>query len=143
MGFKHLRDEAFRSSLVLQPGTSVTIDGATNTGNLSDGNCHTFVTLGKKHAIDIAFARPSRLNCIELQEPIQMGQRVINFRIEVKNEDGTVYDTTGTTIGHKRILTFPVQNARSVHIFITDSKAVPLIGEVGIYLIPREFLLAP
>jgi alpha-L-fucosidase len=137
MGFRRLRDESFRSSLVLQPGTTVTVDGATNTANLLDGNGHTFVTLGKDRAIDIAFGHPSRLNCILLQEPIQMGQRVINFRVEVKNEDGTVYETKGTTIGHKRILTFPAQNAVSVHIVITDAKAVPLIGEVGVYLIPE------
>ncbi|MBN8850877.1 MAG: glycoside hydrolase family 29 (alpha-L-fucosidase) [Sphingobacteriales bacterium 50-39] len=135
MGFRRRREESFRSSLIHQRGTTVTVDGEKNIGNLSDGNGHTFITLGKGRDINVAFAQPTLLNCVLLQEPIQMGQRVKGFRIEIKKEDGTVFETSATTIGHKRIITFPAQSARSIRIVVTDSKSVPLIGDLGVYLI--------
>lgn len=140
MGFRQLREESFRSSLVLQNGTTITADGVTNTGNLSDGNGHTFITLAKAGNIDITFQQPTLVNCILLQEPIQMGQRVKSFRVEIQKEDGTVFKTTATTIGHKRIITFPAQSARLVRIVITDCKGTPLIGEIGVYLIPEKLV---
>jgi alpha-L-fucosidase len=140
MGFRQLREESFRSSLVHQNGTTITADGVTNTGNLSDGNGHTFITLAKERNIDIAFTQPTLVNCILLQEPIQMGQRVKSFGVEIQKEDGTIFKTTATTIGHKRIITFPAQSAHLVRIVITDSKGTPLIGEIGVYLIPEKLV---
>jgi alpha-L-fucosidase len=139
MGFKRLRDEAFRSSLLHQQGTKVNAGG----GQLSDGNSRSFVTLGKDGFIDITFAQPTAINCILLQEPIQLGQRVKAFSIQVTNEDGSLFETEGTTIGHKRIITFPTRHARSVKIMVKDSKAVPLISELGIYHIPENLVERP
>ena len=35
----------------------------------------------------------------------------------------------------KRIVTFPLQTAKSVRIYITDTKTTPLIGEIDAYKI--------
>jgi len=142
MGFKRLRDEAFRTSLLHQKGTKVNVAGAGGL-QLSDGNSRSFVALGEDKSIEVRFAQTAVLNCIVLQEPIQLGQRVKAFSIQVTNEDGALFEAGGTTIGHKRIITFPSQHARSVRIIVKDSKAVPLISELGIYHIPENLVEHP
>lgn len=142
MGFKRLRDEAFRSSLLRRQGVTVSAVGA-SVRNLSDGNDRTYTELANDRTIRIDFAEPAQVDCVVLQEPIQMGQRVKAFHIQVTRADGSIFDTAATTIGHKRIITFPVQEARSLLITITDSKAVPLISEIGIYRIPENLIERP
>jgi alpha-L-fucosidase len=45
--------------------------------------------------------------------------------------------TKGTTIGYKRILSFPTVKATKVRFNITDSKACPVISNIGIYNAPQ------
>ena len=139
MGFKRLRDEAFHVNLLDQQGATVTAGGG-NVRNLSDGNDRTYIAFAQENAISIHFAQTTDLNCVLLQEPIQLGQRIKAFRVLITKEDGSVFETTATTIGHKRILTFPIQHARSVQIKVTDSKAKPLISEIGIYHITENLI---
>lgn len=168
IGFKKLRDESFRISLLKQPGVTITVgvpDNGSSSGiksgtgsvtslrKLTDDNAQTFVSLGGKSAnakesdypnntINIQFPAPAAINCILLQEPIQMGQRVKSFLIRVTRDDGTVFEISRTTIGHKRIVTFPRQLAKSVHIIVKDAKATPLISEIGVYLIREDLVEA-
>jgi len=120
VGFKQLRDESFRTSLTKQPGVKIS--------KYKDGY------------IDIQFPQATATNCILLQEPIRMGQRVKSFVIQIMHEDGTSFGIPGTTIGHKRILTFPRQLAKSLRIRVTDAKATPLISEADAYLIREDLV---
>jgi alpha-L-fucosidase len=168
IGFKKLRDESFSVSLLKAQGVKITVGELGNglasgsdlgakggkgsvarVRNLTDGNAQTFVSPGGKkgndgdyrnNAINIQFPVATAINCIMLQEPIQMGQRVKSFLIRVTGDDGTVFEISRTTIGHKRIVTFPRQSARSVSIVVTDAKATPLIGEIGAYLIREDLV---
>jgi|SRR5579859_636866 len=145
IGFRRLRDESFRASLAGQPGVKISIvhSGVPAKTILTDANSQTFVSLGdeyKDRYIDIQFPEATAMNCILLQEPIQMGQRIKSFTIQLLHEDGTIFEIPGTTIGHKRILTFPRQLAKSVSIRVTDAKATPLVGEVAIYLIREDLV---
>lgn len=44
----------------------------------------------------------------------------------------------GTTIGYKRILRFPLVQAKEVRLVVQESRDVPQIAEVGLYLASEE-----
>jgi alpha-L-fucosidase len=143
VGFRQLLEDNFSHSLVKKTGAILTTAVPGNTKNLTDGKIETFVSLGDDYAknfLEISFRHPEILNCVVLQEPIQMGQRVKSFTIRTILSDGSFYEIKGTTIGHKRIISFPAQEARAVRIYITDTKATPLLGEVNVYKIDNSLV---
>jgi len=144
IGFKRLRDASFSQSLLHRPGVTVTLGSVAGSAlQLTDGNAETFVNLGAGYAsnyIEIRFPQPTSVDCIVLQEPIRMGQRVRRFSIEVVQADGTSFRLTQTTIGRKRILTFPPRQARSIRIRILDAKAAPLVGTVEAFMIDENLV---
>jgi hypothetical protein len=81
-----------------------------------------------------------KINCIVLQEAIQNGQQVIAGKIELLNGSQPVRDISFTTIGHKRILTFPATEASAFNLVITDAKDTPQISEIGAYLIDEKLV---
>jgi len=75
-------------------------------------------------------------NVMQVQEPIQMGQRVIEFHVDVMMDGEWMTLINGTTIGYKRLLQFPIVKAQFVRFIIDKSRADPLISYLGIYLDP-------
>ncbi|VVA30572.1 PREDICTED: alpha-L-fucosidase [Prunus dulcis] len=74
-------------------------------------------------------------NILQVQEPIQMGQRVIEFHLEVLNEDGEWNEViNGTTIGYQRLLQFPTVKSQYLRFVIDKARADPLISYLGIYM---------
>ena len=112
VGFRKLRDESFKRPLVTKNNVAI-----------------------KKNMVTIKLAKPGAVNCILLREPIQYGQRVKSFVIQLKKGSEVVKEVEATTIGRKRILTFPSVDADSFDIVIKETKATPLISEVDAYLI--------
>jgi alpha-L-fucosidase len=112
MDFKKIRDAAFKTNLFK------------NARILRTNNS---VEIHLKEAVEI--------NAIQLMEAISMGQRIVKFEISGGN-DLEKFETFAkvTTIGHKRIVTFPTQKLKYFRIKITESKATPMISEVSGYL---------
>ncbi|KAL1345495.1 alpha-L-fucosidase 1-like [Arachis duranensis] len=76
-------------------------------------------------------------NVLQLQEPIQMGQRVSEFHLEALHLDGVWKRVTnGTTIGYQRLLLFPKVKSQHLKLVIDKSRADPLISYLGIYMDP-------
>ncbi|PIN09602.1 Alpha-L-fucosidase [Handroanthus impetiginosus] len=76
-------------------------------------------------------------NVLMVQEPIQMGQRIIAFHLEVLNEEGKwKVATKGTTVGYKRLLLFPSVKTSHLRLIVDRSRADPLISYIGIYMDP-------
>ncbi|XP_010943373.1 putative alpha-L-fucosidase 1 [Elaeis guineensis] len=75
-------------------------------------------------------------NVLQVQEPIQMGQRVIKFHVDILRNGRWTTVVCGTTIGYKRLLQFPMVETRFLWFIIDDSRADPLISYIGIYLDP-------
>jgi alpha-L-fucosidase len=144
LGFKKLRDESFSRSLIKEKGTRITINEPFNkVSELTDGNDESFVSLGEEYkskSINIQFAGSTPVDCVVLQEPTLMGQRVKAFSIQIIKEDGSIWEVKQTTIGHQRIITFPRQLAKSLRIEVTDSKAPPLIAEIGVFMIDENLI---
>ena len=76
-------------------------------------------------------------NVLRLQEPIHMGQRVIEFHLEALHQDGVWKRViNGTTIGYQRLLLFPKIKVQQLKLVIDKSRADPLISHLGIYMDP-------
>ena len=88
----------------------------------------------------ITFKKPQRINCIVLQEAIQNGQQIKNFEISIERDNKTLKTISGTTVGRKRIITFPRLEATGFSIKITDAKDKPQLSEVGAYLINEALI---
>ncbi|KAI5413290.1 alpha-L-fucosidase 1 [Lathyrus oleraceus] len=74
-------------------------------------------------------------NVLKVQEPIHMGQRVIEFHLEVLNRDGFWKRVVnGTTIGYQRLLLFPKIKSQYLKLVVDKSRADPLISYLGIYM---------
>ncbi|XP_020552377.1 alpha-L-fucosidase 1 isoform X2 [Sesamum indicum] len=74
-------------------------------------------------------------NVLLVQEPIQMGQRIIKFHLDFLNENGEwELVTTGSTVGYKRLLKFHSVKASHLRLVVEKSRADPLISYLGIYM---------
>lgn len=91
----------------------------------------------------LEFQQVITFNVLELQEPIQMGQRIIEFHLDMLDENGTwQHVVNGTTVGYRRLLLFPTVKAHLLRLVIDKSKVFPLISHLGIYMdsysVPRR-----
>jgi alpha-L-fucosidase len=140
MGFRALVDSTFKHNLALNKSVQVSSfrgkDKKYNATNLVDQNPETYWTTDDEitsGTIEIDLGKSQQLNFIELQEYIQLGQRVKSFTVEVRNNNTWQQVAAGTTIGYKRILKLNAVHADAVRVSITGSKACPVIAEVGVY----------
>ena len=110
--------------------------------NFTDGKNETFEKLGqyKNALLWIKFEQVKKINCIVLQEAIEMGQQVKEARLELLNGSQVVKQIDITTIGRKRILTFPAVEISAFNLVIKDAKDVPLISEIAAYLIDERLV---
>jgi alpha-L-fucosidase len=88
----------------------------------------------------INFGSIKKINCIVLKEPVQFGQRIKQFVIEILNGDNIIKQIEGTTIGKKRILTFETTNADRINIIIKDARAKPILSNADVYLIDEGLI---
>ncbi len=139
VGFKQLREQNFENNLAAGATITLFANNAVHniTNELTDGNSASFANLApaETSAITVKFNGTQTINCIQLQEPTQLGQRVKSFAISIKKNGSKGYSISGTTIGKKRILTFPSVEADSFTITVTDAKAAPLISDIAAYKI--------
>ncbi|KAJ8511239.1 hypothetical protein OPV22_001673 [Ensete ventricosum] len=75
-------------------------------------------------------------NVLQIQEPIQMGQRIIEFQVDILASGEWKTIANGTTIGYKRLLRFPMVETQFFRFIINKSRASPLISYIGIHVDP-------
>ena len=79
-----------------------------------------------------------RFNVLRLQEYIPLGQRIRSFVVEVPDGEGKWRTLAeGTTVGYKRLVTFPEVSAMHIRVRVTSSKANPVLTGAGLYLDDR------
>jgi alpha-L-fucosidase len=93
-------------------------------------------------SLTIDFRKATTFNRFLVQEYIRLGQRVKAFTVEALVDGNWKELAKATTIGYKRILLFPTVKATRLRFNITDSKACPVISNIGIYNAP-QILTAP
>ena len=139
MGFKKLLENNFKNNLIKGKQLSVvTANKSILAPQLNDGNATSFVKIDKADSrVLVKFTKPTIINCIVLQEAIQLGQTIADFTI-MFSTDKDVEEIIGTTIGRKRIFTFPAKNIIQFTISFPGITAPALLSEVEAYLIPGE-----
>jgi hypothetical protein len=60
--------------------------------------------------------------------------------LELINGSQVVKEIDVTTIGRKRIITFPVQDVSAISLVVKEAKDVPLISEIAVYLIDEKLI---
>ena len=88
----------------------------------------------------VLLPQPTKLNCIVLREAIHLGQTVKRFKIVLYNQKNVIKEINGTTVGRKRILTFPSQTITSFKVFLDDEKGNDNISGVAAYLIDENLV---
>jgi alpha-L-fucosidase len=76
------------------------------------------------------------INTVMLQEDIQKGQRVEEFKVEGFVNDEWVFLTEGTTIGYKRLLKFEEINPSKLRVTVSETRDIANIKKVGAYNAP-------
>lgn len=138
MGFKKLRDESFAKNFV--EGLLCDVihgDKTISAKNATDNNSNTYVNTAK---ISVRLKQPEKINCVVLKEPIQMGQRIKKATIGLMRNHEVIKSINITTVGKKRIITFPEEDVDGIMITVDDAKAMPLISEVAAYNIDENLI---
>lgn len=141
-GFKKYRDECFADNRFKNISVKYT-DAAGNpvTIHFDNGFNKDYIhTGGTENRITINPGNEETINCILLKEYIALGQSIKQFKCILKNKEETVQTIEGTTIGHKRILTFDATPVTSVEILIEDTKGNALISDIAAYRIPDQLV---
>ncbi|MFZ5941586.1 MAG: alpha-L-fucosidase [Bacteroidota bacterium] len=143
--FGELVDQAFAINLARNRKARVsTLQGRsreTTVMTLTDGDRSTFWSgrEGEKYSIRIETNSSETVDCIVLSEPIAFGQGIEAFRVMAMDSDGSMTEiAAGTTIGYKRILSFPPVQSAALCVLVDSARAQPALSEISLYHISRE-----
>lgn len=88
----------------------------------------------------VELPEPTKINCIVLREAIHLGQSVRRFSIVLYKDKNAIGEIQGTSIGRKRILTFPTISITSFKVYLDDAQGNDNISGIGAYLINEKLL---
>ena len=136
IGFKQLRDKGLVNLLTTKDhiNTSSNHSGKPNSG-LIDKNSKTFWAANiedQAPKISIKLQTPKMINALLVQEPIFMGQRIIQFKVTLTDENGAKEEIFCQTIGNKRIVTFKQKKVKNIEIDFLKSRGQVLISNVEV-----------
>ena len=110
--------------------------------NLTDNNEDTYWCTDDNIltvSLVIDLKEQTEVNRILIQEHIQLGQRIKGFMVEAQIDGEWKEVASGTTIGYKRILSFPTVKTDKIKLIITESNACPVLNNIELYRAPEGF----
>ncbi|HMK04895.1 MAG TPA: alpha-L-fucosidase, partial [Ferruginibacter sp.] len=150
VGFNLLRKNAFVKNLSRQgKGYSMVDIGLRSAPNINDGKINTSdknLPTGRGREIfigpmEIRFKKSILTNCVVLREEITYGQKCKSFKLLLINDkDEILKEIRGTTIGNKRVLTFPSATVRKIKLLTGEVSGLVAISEIEAYLIDANLL---
>lgn len=143
VGFKKMRDESFAENLLKQASTYY--EFSRNELSSKDLTLRNFDAGSSGYAINlqnfiVQLPGPTNMNCIVLREAIHLGQTVRKFNIVLYNGNSIVRQIPGTSVGRKRILTFPTTTVTSFKVFLQDAMGNDNISGIAAYLIDEKLV---
>ncbi|MGL4737682.1 MAG: alpha-L-fucosidase [Cellulosilyticaceae bacterium] len=105
---------------------------------VEEGSIETYECDGNTF-VEISFEEPVTFNTLMIQEEIKQGQRVEAFVVEVEENNGWTTLGAGTVIGYKKLMRLSEEDfitASKLRIQITQTRAVPVIKQIGLYKAP-------
>ncbi len=144
VGFKKLKEENFKNNLSKgREGYFLRYNANRVTRALNDNDPSTgeIITLNNVQSVEIKFEKPEMINCIILSEDLTKGQACGGFVAYLTNrKHKDVTTIKETTIGRKRIITFPQTEVTNIIISIKGQKSSTLISEIEAYLIDEKLI---
>lgn len=90
----------------------------------------------KNPCLALKLPEPAAFDVIRLAEPVQLGQRVRKFRVEVRENGRWSKWTEGSSIGARVLLKGRPVTADEVRVVLEESRAVPALCEVSLWKYP-------
>jgi len=87
-------------------------------------------------SLEIDFQESVMVNAMLIREYIRLGQRICAFTIEAMMGEEYQEVATGTTVGNRRIVKFPMVETDKLRINL-DAKAPPVISTIEVYRTPE------
>ena len=142
MAFKKLRQENFKSNLLSDARAYWEVNEESLINNSityrSFDNKGAYGINKQSFVMDLPAA--VKINCIILKEAIHLGQSIESFKVILFNNDMQVGEIAGTTIGRKRILTFPAKIITSFKIYLIDPHGNDNVSGVAAYLVEEKLV---
>ena len=124
----------FNNNLIKE--SKITYNGNIHPINkITDKKINTFSALNSKknNYITIFLNEKKVADVFEVSENINLGQRIKEFKLEIKSNDKWIKIEKGTTVGSKRLIKFDPVEIKELRFTAIDSKDIPLISELGLY----------
>jgi len=88
----------------------------------------------------IIWKEPVAVNCLVLKENIAEGQRIKNIDIILSIHGIELKKLNVTTVGHKRIISFPTEKVTEISVVVNAAKAKPMLSSVEAYHIAENLI---
>lgn len=146
--------DTFRTNLAKADGTTITASNVRGNdidfkpGNAVDDDDATYWTTDDgttSGSLTIKWDSAKRFDVVSIEEAIQNGQHINNYKVEYKENDNANWQTmeSGVTVGSKRLIRTSPISATQVRITVGTSKGkVPQLSEVGVYKASKGFQLS-
>jgi alpha-L-fucosidase len=122
IAFKELRGESFKDNVLAEKAAN--FEGRPyNSGAL----------------ISLTLDHPKQIDCIVLREQLANGQGIQYFQVNLVNDKNEKVSIKGTTIGRKRILTFPAYEVKKIYLDV-QGKSSPSVPGIEAFLIDENLI---
>lgn len=144
IGFNKLLSRNFNANPFHYAGTYHLIHGKLiSAPAVNDANYNTFETISEavqeSIGVELTLKQNRQVNCVVLREDISKGQHCSKFKLLLFNSnDELVKEIYGTTIGRKRIISFPAVSVNTIELTIEEQKGATAISEIEAYLIDEK-----
>ncbi|MEO5563987.1 MAG: alpha-L-fucosidase [Chitinophagaceae bacterium] len=138
--FQKLKEENFKTDIAKKAlAVSFTINDPKEAEEITDqllsqGSHHFKAQLHK-----LTFSEPQKINCFVLKEDLRKGQFIEQFVIQI-NSGNKREILKGTTVGHKRIITFPTKEADKISFYFISNRKEISSTQVEAYLIDEKLV---
>ena len=142
VGFKKLRVENFNNNLAVRAKVFLTSKGvASNMPLLTDKKNVTYAIIKnvEEQSLHLKFNSTQKINCLIFKENIKNGQVVSNFYFRLR-ANKKLESVMQTTIGNKRIITFPAMDVDDILVNFLYSTRQIEITEIEAYLIDEMLM---
>ncbi len=144
VGFKKILDQNFGKNIFKKADTYHLFGGilkkapAVSDGNLQSSEKFTAV---ERESVGVEIKENKKVNCVVLYENIKDGQNCSAFKLLLFNKkEELIKEIHGTTIGRKRIITFPAVDINTIELTIEGEKNATSINEIEGYLIDENLI---
>ena len=140
--FKKLKDKSFAVNKALHATfMCCCIEPCTSSINAVDGNPVSSIVLGDLPCKNILrFKQAQWINTIVIKEDMLFGQSFGDLKLILTDINDKTKEIQLTTVGHKRIITFPAIQVKSVTLLVNSSHYFSAITEIEAYLIEERLV---